>query len=545
MRRDCTFLLVAALMLAWLPATATAETPTAAAGTVAAWGDNAYGQLGDGTTTERSTPATVPGLTDLVAVAAGDLHSLAIRTDGTVAAWGENFYGQLGDGTTTNRSTPITVTGLTDVTAVAAGDFHSLAVRTDGTVAAWGLNLGFDAIGGGGQLGDGTTTNRSTPITVTGLTDVVAIAAGDRHSLALRGDGTVAAWGANADGQLGDGTSTRGATPVTVTGLTAVVAVAAGGHHSLVLRTDGTVAAWGANADGQLGDGTTTRRATAATVAGLDDVIAVAGGSFHSLAVRADGTVAAWGWNSHGQLGDGTTTNRVAPITVTGLTDVRAVAGGDWHSLALVGVPDTAPPSVDITAPSLGAAYPKDAVATAAFGCVDEDGGSGIATCTASVDGTALDDGGPLPTTQVGTRTLQVTAIDHAGNQTTVTRHYVVIAAWPGPISLDSVNLGRAGQAYPVVFTLSGDHSLELFAAGSPASRQVACGLPDGTTTDITETATAGGSGLSYDPTTDEYTYVWKTAKSWSGTCRQLILQFAASAGPYADGQIILRFQFR
>jgi hypothetical protein len=538
MRRDCTFLLVAALMLAWLPATATAETPTAAAGTVAAWGDNAYGQLGDGTTTERSTPATVPGLTDLVAVAAGDLHSLAIRTDGTVAAWGENFYGQLGDGTTTNRSTPITVTGLTDVIAVAAGGFHSLAVRTDGTVATWGDNSA-------GQLGDGTTTNRSTPTTVTGLTDVVAIAAGDRHSLALRGDGTVAAWGANADGQLGDGTSTRGATPVTVTGLTAVVAVAAGGHHSLVLRTDGTVAAWGANADGQLGDGTTTRRATAATVAGLDDVIAVAGGSFHSLAVRADGTVAAWGWNSHGQLGDGTTTNRVAPITVTGLTDVRAVAGGDWHSLALVGVPDTAPPSVDITAPSLGAAYPKDAVATAAFGCVDEDGGSGIATCTASVDGTALDDGGPLPTTQVGTRTLQVTAIDHAGNQTTVTRHYVVIAAWPGPISLDSVNLGRAGQAYPVVFTLSGDHSLELFAAGSPASRQVACGLPDGTTTDITETATAGGSGLSYDPTTDEYTYVWKTAKSWSGTCRQLILQFAASAGPYADGQIILRFQFR
>ena len=145
------------------------------------------------------------------AIAAGGDHSLMLRYDGTVWASGNNGYGQLGDGTTTTRSTPVQVSGLTNITAIAAGWYHSLALRSDGTVWAWGWN-------GAGQLGDGTTTDRSTPVQVSSLTNITAIAAGAAHSLAIKSDGTVWAWGNNGAGQLGDGTTTYRTTPVQVSG---------------------------------------------------------------------------------------------------------------------------------------------------------------------------------------------------------------------------------------------------------------------------------------------------------------------------------------
>ncbi|HZH78690.1 MAG TPA: RCC1 repeat-containing protein, partial [Archangium sp.] len=170
----------------------------------------------------------------------GFSHSLAVRPDGTVWAWGNNTYGQLGDGTNTRRHTPVRVNGLSGVVAVAAGGGHSVAVRGDGTVWTWGNNMF-------GQLGDGTTTERWTPMQVRGLSGVVAVAAGGASSLAVREDGTAWAWGDNDTGQLGDGTSTRRWTPVQVNGLSDVVAVATGGTHSLAARKDGTVWAWGYN----------------------------------------------------------------------------------------------------------------------------------------------------------------------------------------------------------------------------------------------------------------------------------------------------------
>ncbi|MGB9849149.1 MAG: Ig-like domain-containing protein, partial [Moorellaceae bacterium] len=179
-------------------------------------------------------------------IAGGDNHSLAVKSDGTVWAWGWNYYGQLGDGTTINHTTPMRVTNLTGVVAVAAGIYHSLALKSDGTAWAWGWN-------GYGHLGDGTTTNRTAPVQVQGLTGVVAVAAGGYHSLALKSDGTVWAWGRNYEGQLGDGTTTNRYTPVQVKNLTGVVAVAAGYYHSLALKSDGTVWAWGRNYEGQLG----------------------------------------------------------------------------------------------------------------------------------------------------------------------------------------------------------------------------------------------------------------------------------------------------
>ncbi len=159
-------------------------------------------------------------------------HSLALKSDGTLRAWGRNASGELGDGTTTDRSTPVQVSGLSSVTALAAGgnagdtEAHSLAVKSDGTVWAWGSNSN-------GQLGDGTTTGRSTPVQVSGLSGVSGVAASYRHSLALKSDGTVRGWGFNQNYQLGDSTTTDRSTPVQVSGLTGVTAVAAGSYHGL------------------------------------------------------------------------------------------------------------------------------------------------------------------------------------------------------------------------------------------------------------------------------------------------------------------------
>jgi hypothetical protein len=278
----------------------------------------------------------------VVEVATGHYHSLALRSDGTVRAWGYNAFGQLGDGTTTNRRSPITVSGLTNVVHIAGGRDMSYAVRSDGTVWAWGLNSD-------GSIGDGTTTTRTRPVQVSGLTGVVAIAGGRDHGVAARSDGTVWTWGDNAYGQVGDGTTTDRRTPVQVSGLTNVVMVGAGAHHSYALRANGAVMAWGRNNLGQLGDGTRTQRTRPVQVAGLGSgAIFVGSGRDHGMAAMADGSVRAWGRNDFRQLGDGTTTNRITPIVVPGVSGAQEVHGGQDYSVASIAgatEPDTTPPS--------------------------------------------------------------------------------------------------------------------------------------------------------------------------------------------------------
>jgi alpha-tubulin suppressor-like RCC1 family protein len=291
-----------------------------------AWGDNSNGQLGLGTTTSFSTPQTVT-LSNVSEISAGNGHSEIYLSSGTnrVRTFGLNASGQIGNGGITNQTSPVSVT-QSNVSQVSAGGSHSLALTNTG-FAAWGAN-------GSGQLGDGTTIQRTSPVSVT-LANLTAVAAGGNHSLGLLSSGTnrVRSWGLNTSGQLGITSLTSYSTPQTVT-LGNVSTVAAGGSHSLALKTDGTVWAWGSNAYGQLGDGTTIDRTSPVQVAGLSSVVSIAAGGDHSLALKNDGTVWSWGRNDSGQLGDGTTTNRSNVVQVSGLSGAQLISAGTAHSLA-------------------------------------------------------------------------------------------------------------------------------------------------------------------------------------------------------------------
>jgi alpha-tubulin suppressor-like RCC1 family protein len=291
-------------------------------GKIMCWGDNTYGKLGDGSVaTERTSPVQVSGygwsITTASSIALGSGHSCALLTDGTVKCWGRNGWGGLGDGTTTNRNTPVEVSGITTATSIALGSSHSCAVLTDGTVKCWGRN-------GWGGLGDGTTDDSSTPVEVSGITTATSIALGGSHSCAVLTDGTVKCWGLNLLGQLGDGTfqcvrCSGSGTPVEVSGITTATSIALGYEHSCALLTDGTVKCWGSNGSGQLGDGTTTKRNTPVEVSGISTATSIALGSGHSCALLMNSTVMCWGYNGSGQLGDGSVTDRNTPVEVPGL----------------------------------------------------------------------------------------------------------------------------------------------------------------------------------------------------------------------------------
>jgi alpha-tubulin suppressor-like RCC1 family protein len=364
-------------------------------GTVWAWGSNSHGQLGNGEISPegRATPSQVPNLTGVTAIASGSLHTIALKADGTVWTWGDNQDGQLGAGTASAmpQVNPVQVPSLKDVVYIAAGGGHSIAVDRNGSVWVWGNN-------GSGQLADGTATMRPAPVQASvsgpgmfagggshsvladsngkvftwGANDsgqlgngttvgsllpesigihpdntipgeyVAAVAAGggyplpeagQNHSLALLKDGSVAAWGNNLYGQTGDGTAgnTR-LTPVLITTLEGIGAVAAGLNHSVALKDDGTVWAWGDNEFGELGDDTTTERNTPVQVTGIAGVVSIAARGDFTLALKNDGTVWAWGANSHGELGDGTTTDRHAPVRVIGLDSARYSISGQLTS---------------------------------------------------------------------------------------------------------------------------------------------------------------------------------------------------------------------
>ena len=237
-------------------------------------------------------------------VAAGADHSLALTRDGSVYAWGDDSYGQLGSGRLLFQSTPLRVTTApsSQIVGLAAGSYHSLARLQDGGVLAWGEN-------GDGQLGDGTVTSRGTAVRISGLVSIVSLAAGERHSLAADSEGTVWAWGSHENGRLGQGTTEqdRSALPLRVPGLQGAVAVQAGKAHSLALTDNGRVHAWGANVSGQLGIASGQASLTTPTpvvfpVTGVT-ITAIAAVSDHSFALDSEGRLWSWGENEYYQLG--------------------------------------------------------------------------------------------------------------------------------------------------------------------------------------------------------------------------------------------------
>lgn len=308
-------------------------------GTVWAWGENASGQLGNGTMADSAFRVQVQDLSNITAIAAGGQHALALRNDGTVWAWGNNGNGQLGNGLQSNSSVPLQVLALDNVKAISAGGAFSLALKNDGSVWAWGLNTA-------GQLGDGTLIMRLTPVQVdaSSLGAASAIAAGGTHSLAIRADTSkVFAWGAGGNGQLG-----IGASPATDTTPSPVVAplgtekaIAAGEMHSLAIQSDGVAFAWGLNSSGQLGNGLPANSNIPVAVIpgniGINfQAIAAVGNS--SYALKNDFTVWAWGSNTNGQLGNGNVANSNVPVAVNNTnlqSSVTAIEAGFGHALAL------------------------------------------------------------------------------------------------------------------------------------------------------------------------------------------------------------------
>ena len=298
-------------------------------GSATCWGENFYGQLGDSTTgAGRSRPGVVPGLSGVAGMAAGGVHTCAALTDGTARCWGWNGGGQLGDGTTMQRTAPVAVIDLTGVAAVTAGGgSHSCARVTDGTARCWGANFS-------GQIGDSTTMDRTTPTTVTNLAAATAVDAGLHHTCAVVTGGSAKCWGNNIAGQLGDGTVMYRSVPVTPMSLSGVAGIVTGDSHTCAWLMDGTVRCWGGNGSGQLGDGSTMTRYTPVTVTGLANVVGMAAGLAHTCAHLDDGTVRCWGENGNGQLGDGTTMRRSAPTPVTGLTNVAGITAGVSYTCA-------------------------------------------------------------------------------------------------------------------------------------------------------------------------------------------------------------------
>ena len=314
-------------------------------GTVATWGINDFGQIGDGTTTPRPTPVIVPGLTAVTQVVNADGHMLALDSGGKVWAWGSNGSGELGNGTTSSlpgsNPTPAPVPGLSGVIQIAGGDSDSFALRSDGTVWAWGSNAK-------GQLGDGTTVNRDRPEQIPDLPAISKIFAGDMVTYAIRADGSVLAWGDNSLGLLGNGTATGiSSTPVPVPGLAGVTQISASFYETLaVAGSPGTVWAWGSNAEGVAGDGTTSPHYAPEQI-GLSSVTQVAEGEDESAAALSNGSVMTWGSNVVGELGLGThdTNAHPSPVLVRTLAGVSQVSAGNFDMM-VIGSPAPRIPSV-------------------------------------------------------------------------------------------------------------------------------------------------------------------------------------------------------
>jgi alpha-tubulin suppressor-like RCC1 family protein len=302
-------------------------------GTLWTWGYNQYGQLGNGTTTNYSSPIQIGTLTNWKTISCGNSHTVALKTDGTLWAWGYNFNGQLGNGNTTYYSSPIQVGSLTTWKQIATGQITTYAIKTDGTLWAWGRN----ALG---ELGNGNTTDYSSPIQIGSLTDWKIISSGYSAVAAIKTNGTLWVWGRNDFSQLG--LNVAGATipfyssPTQVGSLTDWKTVSIT-YTAAAIKTDGTLWTWGF---GQaLGNGTTTTSSSPIQIGSLTDWKTINGGYNCFLSIKKDGTLWGWGFNANGQLLNGTTTSYSSPIQIGTLTNWKYAVAPSVQGFA-IGSPD-------------------------------------------------------------------------------------------------------------------------------------------------------------------------------------------------------------
>ena len=507
-------------------------------GTLAAWGWNASGQLGDNTTTDRLIPAPVDAATILtgspvIAIAAGMSHNVALRY-GSLATWGSNAFGQLGDGSTTDRHLPVPVS-LSKITysspvAVSAGNQHTLVLCYDGTLVSWGEN-------NHGQLGNNSTSDSHVPVWVPlWYYSPVAIAAGGDHCLVLCSHGTLVTWGANTFGQLGNSSTADSSLPVAVNAKGVLAGktpslVAAGGSHNLALCSDGTLVAWGLNADGQLGNNSTTSSSVPVAVSKTGvlagkKIISIAAGASYSMALCSDGTLAAWGSNAQGQLGNTTSVRSPVPVAVAGGSlpsgaRFMLASGGpsSISSLALVG--GIAPASLTVQQPA-GAALPTEGAArdfggvapgtsSAMTFVVKNSGKSPLTGLTIAIDGADASDFsvGNAPVTQLA-----------ASASTTL-----VIKFTPGAANLRTATLrlaGSDGQLNPFSIALTGTGLAPPAIAKQPAAQLVTVGQP------VAFSVNATGGILAYQWKKDGTVIPGATASTFGISAATL-----ASAGAY------------
>jgi len=304
-------------------------------GRLLTWGNNGYGQIGDNTTINRLTPVDVTshfnlnGDEKIIQVSFNGVSSSAITSEGRIFTWGSN------SSTPINVLTPMDITsefnlnaGETIIQASLGGLFHSSAITSEGRIFTWGNNQN-------GQLGDGTTTERLTPVDITSELNlnaeemIIETFLGSSHSLAITLEGRIFTWGSNSSGQLGDGATTDRLTPVDITSkfnLNAgemIIQASLGGYHSSAITSEGRIFTWGHNFGGKLGDGTTTNRLTPVDITSEfnlnveETIIQVSLGGYHSSAITSEGRIFTWGENEYGQLGDGTTTSNSTPVNIT------------------------------------------------------------------------------------------------------------------------------------------------------------------------------------------------------------------------------------
>ncbi|MFM7080005.1 MAG: T9SS type A sorting domain-containing protein [Bacteroidota bacterium] len=299
-----------------------------AQGQAMVWGNNLYGQLGNGSAVSIATLPAFANITNVERVAAGWSHCTAVKKDGTLWSWGYNASGQLGLASAAQSiSQPTQVAGMTAVRTVSCGHEHTLALKQNGTVWTCGIN-------GQGQLGNGSNNPSGTFMQVTGLSNIIQVAGGYTHSMALKNDGTVWVWGGNTVGQLGIGTYTSHNTPQQNFLLSDVVFIAAAGSHSLAIKSDGTVWSWGKNNYGQLGIGTNTNHNTPQQILSIPSAIAVAAGWEHSMVLKSDSTVWAFGRNIEGQLGIGNLVTSSTPVQCALPIGSKEISAGTYHNMA-------------------------------------------------------------------------------------------------------------------------------------------------------------------------------------------------------------------